>query len=61
MILITIYNKDQTITRYVGELEDLMGPTITLQLASSQVQSVTIDKHTKAELKEMGITKLGKQ
>ena len=61
MILITIYKKDQTIDRYVGELEDLRGPTITLQLASSQVQSVTIDKYTKAELKEMGYTHTGKQ
>lgn len=61
MILVTVYKKDQTIDKYVGELEMLQGPTITLQLASSQVQSVTIDKYTKAELKEMGFTHTGKQ
>ena len=61
MILITIYHKDQSITKYVGELEDLRGPTVTLQLASASVQSITIDKHSKAELKEMGYTHTGKQ
>ena len=61
MILITIYHKDQTIDKYVGELEDLRGPTVTLQLASASVMSVTIDKHSKAELKEMGYTHTGKQ
>ena len=62
MILITIYHKDQSITKYVSELEDLRGgPTVTLQLASASVQSITIDKHSKQELKEMGYTKTGKQ
>jgi len=60
-ILATIHKTDQTIERIVGDLEMLMGHTITMQLASSKVTAVEFEKLTKAELKDRGITKLGKQ
>tara|TARA_R110000851_G_scaffold254040_1_gene406531 strand:- start:236 stop:421 length:186 start_codon:yes stop_codon:yes gene_type:complete len=61
MILVTVYKTDQTIEKYVGELEDLHGRSIALQFTSKHVQSITIDKHSKAELKEMGFTHTGMQ
>lgn len=61
MILITIYHSDQTIDKYVGELEDMEGRNFSMQMASASVQSITIDKYSKAELKAMGYTKTGKQ
>jgi hypothetical protein len=45
--------------RFVDYPESIQSSSFALQMMSSQVQSITIDKHSKAELKEMGITKLG--
>lgn len=61
MLLITVYKTDQTIEKSIIHLEDLEGRNLSLQFASKHVQSITIDKHSKAELKEMGYTHTGKQ
>lgn len=58
-LLITVFYTDQTMKRFVDYPESIQSSSFALQMMSSQVQSITIDKHSKAELKEMGITKLG--
>ena len=58
-LLITVFYKDQSMKRFVDMPENITSSSFVLQIMSSQVQSITIDKHSKAELKEMGITKTG--
>jgi hypothetical protein len=58
-LLITYYHKDQTTTQEVVPLEALNSFRMSMMLGGYGVQSITIDKYTKAELNEMGITNTG--
>lgn len=58
-LLVTVFYTDQTMKRFVDIPENIQSSSFVLQMMSSKVQSITIDKYSKAELKEMGITKLG--
>jgi len=58
-LLITYYHKDQTTLQEVIPSDSLTSFKMSMMLGAGGVMSVTIDKHTKAELNEMGITKTG--
>lgn len=60
-ILVTIFKKDQTIERHIIALEMMPSSQLAMRLAHKDVHSIEMTKHTKAELKEMGYTRTGKQ